>query len=180
MTIDKDSFLAGLAVLAGAFGREVDGAVQRAYYQVLGQKLTNDEWQRAVSITLETETFWPSPAVLLSKVKADDDARGALAFEHVNRITSSHGGFRFLTAETYQREFDAATKAAISACGGLAGIANTSEDRWPSLQRKFVAAYRDALTPKIAAPEVDKRVKQLAGQTAKVLDWKERASGRDE
>lgn len=169
MSLDKDSFLAGLALLAGAFGREIDGAVQRAYYGVLSSQLNDEEFQRAVSITLATETFWPSPAVILSKVKADDGSRAALAFEHVNRVTGSNGGFRYLTAETFHREFDAPTKAAISAVGGLAAIGNTTEERWPGLQRKFAAAYQSSLVPKLAPPPTDGRVKQLVASVADTM-----------
>jgi hypothetical protein len=172
--IDKEKFIAGMAVLSGAFGREVDGPVQRAYYGVLNSQLTDEEFERAVSLTLATETFWPSPAVLLSKVKADDDTRGQVAFEHVNRVSGNAGGFRFLSHETYHREFDAPTRAAISAVGGLSEIGNTPVERWPTLQRKFAKAYSESLVPKLAPPETDGRVKQLVRS---VLSGRDRAAG---
>lgn len=177
MSIDKDSFLAGLAVLAGAFSREVDAPVQRAYYTVLSRELTTEEFERAVTITLETETFWPSPAVILSKVKADKEGAAALALEHVNRVTNAHGGFRYLTADVFHREFDAPMRAAISACGGLAKMADADER---TVRRRFAKAYQASLQPRIAAPQTDARVKQLVGSVANALtSGRDRAAGRD-
>lgn len=178
--IEKDSFLAGIALLGGAFGREVDAAVQRAYFLVLSPQLTTEEFTKAVELTMASEKFWPSPAVIMSKIKADGESRAILAFEHVNRVTSSHGGFRYLTAETFHKEFDAPTRAAISAVGGLAAIGNTPEERWPSLQKKFAAAYQTSLQPRIAAPKIDPRVRALVNSTANALtSGRDRAAGRD-
>ena len=146
--IDKTEFLAGMTALSGAFGREIDGAVQRMYYGILNPKLTTDEFQRAVKETLETETFWPAPAVLLGKIERLREDLGLLAFQHVNRVTANYGGFRYLPHEVYQREFDAPTRAAIASVGGLPKIANTPEDRWPALERRFTAAYQDAASGK--------------------------------
>lgn len=174
--IDKEKFVTGMAVLAGAFGREVDAPIQSAYYRVLSPQLNDAEFERAVSRTIETETYWPSPAVLLGKVKQDTTAQALASLEHVTRVTGQHGGYRFLAAETYHQEFDAPTKAAISAVGGLAAIGNTSEERWPSLQKRFAAAYADSINPKLPAPaEQDGKVKQLVGTTARQLTL----SGRD-
>lgn len=172
--IEKEQFITGMALLSGAFGREVDGPIQRAYYAVLSKQLTTAEFERAVSITLETETFWPSPAVLIGKVKQDTQARALSALEHVNRVTGQAGGYRFLPVETFHREFDAPTRVAIAAVGGLGAIGNVSEDRYSTLQKKFVAAYSESLQPRIAAPETDKQVKRLTSKTAAAM-----VSGRD-
>lgn len=177
MSLDKSKFLAGLAVLAGAFGREVDGPVQRAYYTVLGSQLTDAEFERAVNLCLASETYWPSPAVILGKVKQGDTAAGLAALEHVGRVMGQHGGARFLPHAKYQ-EFDAPTKAAIAKCGGLLEIQNTSSERWPSLQKKFATAYTDALhpQPQLPAPSTDPQVKDLIGTTVRKLSL---VSGRD-
>lgn len=181
--IDKDAFAAGIGVLAGAFGREVDGAVARAYYAVLNHQLSTEEFERAVQLTLTSETFWPSPATILAKVKADETSKGLLALEHVNRITEQHGGFRYLPHATYHREFDAPTRAAISVVGGLQQIAITPEHQRPGLQRRFAAAYLAALNPlpQIAARPTDPRVMNLVRTTVKALpSGRDRAAGRDE
>lgn len=141
--IDKDIFLAGMTALSGAYGREIDGAVQRLYFAILSPKLDTAEFQAAVTLTCETETFWPSPAVILGKVPRLAEDRPALALGHVAKILSQSGGHRFLTFDTYHREFDAPTKHAISAVGGLSAITNCTEERYGSLQKKFAAAYRE-------------------------------------
>lgn len=141
--IEKESFMAGMALLSGAYGREIDGPVQRMYFGILSAKLTTEEFQQAIKDTMATETFWPSPAVILGKVPRLLEDRPARALEHVNRILSAHGGHRFLSHATFQSEFDAPTKAAISAVGGLSAITNCSEERYGTLTKKFVGAYRD-------------------------------------
>lgn len=181
--IDKEIFTTGIAVLAGAFGREVDAPVQRAYYLVLSPQMTNDEFERAVQLTLTSETFWPSPATILAKVKADETSKGLLALEHVNRITEAHGGFRYLPHATFHAEFDAPTRAAISVVGGLQQIANTPENQRAGLQKRFAAAYLAALhpLPRIEAPPLDPLVKNLVRSTVKSLpSGRDRAAGRDE
>lgn len=141
--IDKDTFLAGMTALSGAYGREIDGAVQRLYFGILSPKLDATEFQAAIKTTLETETFWPSPAVILGKVPRLLEDRPAKALEHVNRVLSSVGGFRFLSFDRFQSEFDAPTKAAISALGGLSVMTGWSEERYASLAKKFAVAYRE-------------------------------------
>lgn len=143
MSIDKDTFAGGMAVLSGAFGREIDGPVQRMYYGILSPQMTTAEFEQAIKDTMASETFWPSPAVILSKVPRLREDHSALALEHVTRVTSAHGGYRFLPHDTYHAEFDAPTRAAISAVGGLAVICGTSEERYPTLAKKFSAAYRE-------------------------------------
>lgn len=159
--IDKDIFLAGMTALSGAYGREIDGAVQRLYFGILSPKITTDEFQQAIAATCATETFWPSPAVILGKVPRLAEDRPALALSHVNRVLSSCGGHRFLTFDRYQAEFDAPTKHALSAIGGLSAITNCTEERWASLAKKFAVAYREheAGLPEVRGP-VDH--KQLA------------------
>lgn len=153
--IDKDQFAGGIALLAGAYGREIDGPVQRMYYGILSPKLTTDEFQQAIKDTMATETFWPSPAVILSKVPRLREDRPALALEHVNRVLSSHGGHRFLPHSTFQREFDAPTKAAIAAVGGLSAITSCTEERYGSLAKKFTAAFREYEANPPALEKVD-------------------------
>lgn len=176
MTIDKDVFATGMGLLCGSFSRTLDAAVSRAYYAVLNPALSNEEFERAVSLTLASETFWPSPAVLLGKVKADDTTRGVLAFEHVNRMVGMHGGVRFFPHDKFQA-FDAPTRSAIAECGGLAAMADTPAERWAGLQKRFAKAYVEAINPqpRLAAASTDGRVKQLVSRAARQLA----ISGRD-
>jgi hypothetical protein len=169
MTIDHTAFAAGMGLLAGAFNRTVDAPISRVYFGILSQRLTTAEFERAITLVLSEETFWPSPAVILGKVVQDDSERALAAFEHVNRVVGAAGGHRFLSHDTYQREFDAATRAAISAVGGIAEICNTVIERWPALERRFVKAYSAALVPSLPTLQDDPKVKQLVTQTARAL-----------
>lgn len=179
--IDKHTFAAGMTALSGAFGREIDGPVSAMYYGILSPKLTGAEFQAAILKTCESETFWPSPGVILSKVPRLKEDAGYLAFEHVNRVTSEHGGYRFLPHEVFQREFDAPTRAAIAKVGGLAAIANTNEDRWTALGKRFAAAYQSAVSPEPEAPRLRSAntdaAERIVQDVVEKLDYRRIAAG---
>lgn len=147
MTIDKQAFATGMGLLCGAFGRNLDAAVSRAYYGVLSPKLTTAEFEAAIQQCLEHGTYWPSPATVLGAVRQDAESKAVAALEHVTRVVREAGGFRFLPYATYHREFDAPTKAALSAIGGLPALGNANEERHLTLTRKFAEAYATALAP---------------------------------
>lgn len=147
--IDKAVFAEGMGQLGGAFGREIDGPVSRMYYAILSPALSNEQWVEAVTETVKTERFWPSPAVLLEKAGKDEESRSQLAFRTVADALNAHGGYRFLPAEVSQ-SWDAATWAGIKEIGGLREITECTERNWPSLVRRFTKAYQDALKPKLA------------------------------
>lgn len=141
--IDKAVFANEMGLLAGTYRYDADTPVLQAYYAALSPRLTTEEFQRGVRSTLDTERFWPSPAVLLEKAGADVMSRGEEAFECVRRVLSAHGGYRFVVADDVT--FDAPTWAAISDCGGLGKMAEANEKR-------FVRAYAKALPPHPALP----------------------------
>lgn len=151
--IDQAKFSAGMAILAGNFSRTLDNALLRVYYRALSASLTTNQFEQAVQRCVEEETFWPPVATIIGKIKSDETTNARIAFEHVNRVTSAHGGFRFLPFDVYQREFDEPTRAAIAAVGGLSEIANTSTERWEALAKRFSRAHVDAAQPKLAAPD---------------------------
>jgi hypothetical protein len=159
--IDHGIFLAGMATLAGCYGRELDQVTLRAYHQVLSARLTTEEFERAVQATIGTETFWPSPAVLVAKVKAQTPA--AAAFARLVDQLRQHGGYRFFPHSAYQ-ELDEPTKAGIRAAGGLAAIDQRTDRTAASVEREFAKAYtaklaelEAALVPPANAP------RELAG-----------------
>ena len=136
--IDKATFSAALAVLAGAFGREVDAGVSVAYYRVLSRRLTTEEFERAVSTVIETEKFWPSPAVLLAAARPKDDARIALGA--LIAQLRDKGGFQFFPHASFQA-LTPEVKAGIKAVGGLREITMASAKDMPTLERQFARAY---------------------------------------
>src|SRR4051812_30169009 len=176
MTIDKDAFSAGLGILANNFRHTVDAALSRVWYRTLSDRLTTTQFEQAVARSIAEDTFWPSAASLIAKVADTPEVAGLAALEHVGRVTSRHGGFRSLPHAVFTSEFDLPTRAAIAAVGGLHSIANTADERWAGLQKRFAAAYAKALSPQpqLAAAPVDGRVKSLVGSVARSL-----TSGRD-
>src|SRR5687768_16326736 len=72
--IDRAKFSAGIGLLGGCFGREIEVPVIRAYFAILNPRLTTAEFERAVTLCIPQEKFWPSPAVLLAKVEKDTDS----------------------------------------------------------------------------------------------------------
>ena len=168
--IDKQVFAAGLGLLAGAFNRTVDPPISRVYYSVLSSRLTTEQFEAAVQRVLAEETFWPSPAVLLRKADLPMPQYAAIeALNHVTRVLSETGGYRFLPHERFHAEFDAPTKAAISAVGGLADLCDTPVERWAGLTKRFTDAYLRALQPTLPHPAVEPRVSHLVRQTARSL-----------
>jgi hypothetical protein len=168
--IDKDQFAIGMGLLGGAFSRDVDAAVSVAYYSVLNPRMTTAQFVRAVELALESETFWPAPAVLLAKIRPSGDDEAERALRHVNATLGAHGGFQH-TPFAAVDAFDAPTKAGIKAVGGLRELAGVTEDRYPRLVKRFVDAYHrtkaEAATPKLPQPKTEARVEQLVADIAK-------------
>lgn len=169
--IDKQVFANYMGLLAGNFGREVDGAVSRLYYGVLSPHLTTEQFVDAMNRTMATETFWPAAAVILEKAGVSPHQRSEGALRMVSNALFEHGGYRFLPAEI-STSWDAATWAAIREIGGLKEITLCTEERWPKLQAKFRRAYEAALAPApalSAGGKPDPRVLKLVESTAKAM-----------
>ena len=139
--IDKAKLIAGMALLAGAFGREVDGAVIGMYFDTLSPALSTEEFEHAVEIAVAKETYWPSPAVLLEYGKPR--ARAARALAAVSDDLREHGGFKFYPHGRFL-ELPAEVKAGIRAIGGLRALTLAEVQDMPRLERKFADAYEEA------------------------------------
>jgi hypothetical protein len=176
--IDKQIFLEGMGQLGGAFGRVIDGPVQRMYYALLSPKMTNEQFVAAVKETASTERFWPSPAVILEKAGADAETQAQLAWRTITDALNAHGGYRFLPA-TVSQAWDAPTWAGLKAIGGLREITECTERRWPGLVRDFCKAYQDALQPQKTFPRdgLQPQAAQLIRTTTLALVGRDRAAG---
>jgi hypothetical protein len=181
--IDKNAFSAGMGLLAANFNKTVDPALSRIWYGTLSQRLTTEQFEQAVQLSIANDDFWPTAAALVAKVAPPSlESRGLAALEHVNRVVNSVGGFRYLPHDRFVSEFDAPTRAAISACGGLREMANVSEERYAALTRKFATAYAKSLEAPVALPATgtDNRVTGLVRGVSRALalvDYKNRAAG---
>lgn len=139
--IDRDRFAAGMGVLAGCFGRVVDAAVVRAYYDALSPQLTTEEFERAVRVAIASETYWPAPATLIAQVRDRSAAARALA-DLVDDLRA-HGGYRFYPHERFAA-LPLAVREGVRAIGGLREITMCKADRFPALERKFAEAFARA------------------------------------
>lgn len=171
--INQQAFAAGLALLAGNFGREVDAALGRAWYLILSPLMTTAQFERAVQLVLETETFWPSAAVLLTKVKASADEVAVQALRDLNATLGRFGGYQHTPYDALRDHLDGPTKAALKAIGGLSELAATTEEKYPRLVKRWVEAYNRAKAeiafPKLPQPKTDPAVEQLTATVAKEL-----------
>jgi hypothetical protein len=184
--IEKEKFAVGMGLLAANFNKNVDPALSRIWYGMMSQRLTTEQFERAVQMSIAQDEFWPTAASLVAKVappSAED--RGHSALEHVNRVLSQHGGYRTLPHAVFHSEFDAPTRAAIAACGGLSEMANVSIERYASFVKKFATAYAKSADAPIALPATgtDNRVTGLVRGVARnltLVDYKNRAAGETE
>lgn len=150
---DKPKFIAGMATLAGAFGRMVDGPVQVAYWRVLAPKLSLEEFEHAVSVAIERESYWPSPATLLEVVRPKDEAQRALSGvvgwlrDCGGHLHAPHSEFAALPPEV---------KAGIKAVGGLRAISLATVDQMPRFERLFSEAFTSARYPALAEGHQDR------------------------
>lgn len=168
--LDKAIFAEGMGQLGGAFGREIDGAVSRMYYETLAPHLTTEQFVDTVKRVIGTETFWPSPAVLLEKAGVSPQQRSEGALRVVSDALFLHGGHKSIPLEVCQ-SWDAATWAGISAIGGLREITYCTDERWSGMQRRFQRAYEAALTPQTALPSdrPQSETKRLVRETGRAL-----------
>lgn len=170
--IDGEILAQGMGMLGGAYGRIIDEGTTCTYRDALDPKMTTDEFMRAVRAAIETETYWPSPAVLLSKVSRKSE--GAAAFLALVDQLRTAGGYRFFPHEKFAA-LPEPVRAAVKAIGGLAVITNAPDERaFHALEQRFSAAYVAAVTPqpRLAAPAMDPTASRLVRETA-------RAIGRD-
>lgn len=143
--INPQIFASGIALLSGAFGRNASDAVAGMYFQVLSQRLSDAQFTVAISTAIERDTYWPSPARLveLAGISAADCA--ARAFTRVSDELRAHGGFRFFPRDKFLA-FDAPTRAAIAAVGGLREITMVDATRAAALERRFIKMYIDTMS----------------------------------
>lgn len=152
--ISSETFAKGwaLMVISLANAPREDDDTSRVYYGILSRHLTDEEFIGAVERVLETERFWPSPAVILQAARPPAKE----ASEQLRALVSdvnAHGGFRFYPPEKF-RALPAPVREGISAVGGLRAIAMCEEHQWQWLERRFTAAYNDATMAARRAPAI--------------------------
>ena len=165
--IDKAVFAQGMGQLGGAFGREIDEPVTRMYYGILSPKLDNAEWVEAVTRTVASERFWPSPAVLLSHIKDSPEESALVAIATVRRVVGQYGGLiQNIPADAVA--FDPPTWAGLKEIGGLGKVATLTDKS----EKRFVRAYMGAVAPRTAIQAGGKpqpEARRIVAQTTRAL-----------
>jgi hypothetical protein len=154
--IDRGAFASGISVLASIYGRELDGAALAAYFSILSDSLTTEEFERAVGEVLRREQFFPSPAVLLRAARPVIE--GHAAFPALVKDIHDHGGFRFCGPEFYW-SLPEPVRRGVQAIGGFSAISLCEERDWAALERRFVAAYNEAVAshrPSLICPSTQR------------------------
>ena len=140
--IDMTMMAAGLAALGAAFNREVTPHMAEVYHGVLGPKLDAAEWERAVRRSLEAESYFPPPAVLL-RYGLSDGAPQARAGEVYERILSDYESGRHLSPRDVSEKYGTAAMEAFVSAGGTRAFDEFQEGGGPFRRKAFIEAWVD-------------------------------------
>jgi hypothetical protein len=143
--ISRRAMAEGMALLASAFGEEVDAARMEAYRVVLSPLLEDEAWLRAVRLACAREHYFPRPARLREYAQAGDVDRlrieVARAYQAVLDCgTYTPNGTVWLFRTIEQRLGPAAAEAFVAA-GGSGAFAMCSPSDEPFRLKRFVEAY---------------------------------------
>lgn len=164
--IDRAVFTTAIGLLAGNFGRNVDGLVSSMYFQELSPLLSTQEFEELVRRAIREEEYWPSIARLRAMVEARHVERATTALAHVRAVFAKAGGPRFLTADAYREAFDAPTRNALWAdgVGGPSGLLDATSYDAQRVAQAFCDAY--VADVKAAALQASQPHLRLAGGNA--------------
>jgi hypothetical protein len=145
----EDRFAKGMKALGVAFGRETGDDVSKLYFGLL-KRLTDEQWNRAVTHALTHERFFPPPAVIIEAAGANGaqepmlaEAGRALDAVIECRTYSPECGAIWSLRDIRERLGDAAADAFV-AVGGGSRLQWITEEGRPFLVRDFTAAYLEA------------------------------------
>jgi hypothetical protein len=135
---------AGLAALGVAFNREVTPQLAEVYHGVVGPMLDEQQWERAVRRALQSESYFPAPAVLLRYGLADG-APQARAIEVYDRIVREFESGRDPGPRDVQERYgDAAMEAFVSA-GGSRAFSWCEPSGEPFRRKAFVEGWLETV-----------------------------------
>lgn len=133
--IDKDVFLKEMSLLEARFGRTIEDAVFNGYYEILSEKLDNQQFSAACKRVFAEEDFFPSPNKFLQKVQANTEDLAVLEWEWILRASAS--GHSFIGGLTPTAE------KALKAIGGLRAVGMADlEFAIPRMRKEFIASYK--------------------------------------
>jgi hypothetical protein len=169
--ISRDTFTAGMSILADRFGRVLAAPTTAAYYEQLAV-LSDAEFTAAVKIAIN-ETFLPGPQQIVEMVRPKANHK-VCAEELWGDVLSAirRTPWRMIQRAAFQ---DHEWKT-IATVGGLEAIANMSDTAEPHMHRRFLEAYVERAVAagnqqRAIAPleTMDGQVQQIVRDTAKRL-----------
>jgi hypothetical protein len=159
-----ESMAEGLMALSVAFNRPITRDVGRVFHGVLGAKLDEQQWERAVRRALEAEQFFPPPAVLLRYGLADGSLP-AKAADVCAAIVSSFERGQPLGPRDVRERFGVAAQDAFVAAGGARAFAYCEPANEPFRLKAFREAFVEVaeVDPGLALPPGDEQPRQIEG-----------------
>jgi hypothetical protein len=150
----RDDMAKGMALLSTAFNRALTDELVEIYHGVIGPKLDAARWERAVRRALDSETFFPPPAVLLRYGLAEGSPQ-ARAVEAYDRILAEFEGGRPMGPREVLQLLGRAAMEAFIAAGGHRAFTWCDPDDEPFRRKAFVEAWIDVIEqePALALPE---------------------------
>lgn len=143
---DRGTFVAAMGSLALNCRIEVSEQQLELYWQMLGD-LSDEDFTRAVAVSLQTSRFFPTIAELRQTVTpySSPQAEAGLAFERVSGLGQySPQGYRWNIRIIAQVVGPCAAEAFAAAGGSRAFEQEQGERNLPFLRNRFIDAYTSA------------------------------------
>jgi hypothetical protein len=162
--IELKAFRTGMESLGAAFNRAITPELLDIFGGVLAQKLSTEQWAKAVTRALEAETFFPPPAVLLRYGLADGSL-AAKAGEVVVAIVRSFEQGKPLGPRDVREKFGTAAMEAFVAAGGTRAFEWCEAGNEPFRLKTFRESFIEVaeVDPRMALPAGDEQRQIEAG-----------------
>jgi hypothetical protein len=138
--IDVKAFRDGMDKLGRAFNRALTPEVLDVFGGILSPRLSTEQWAHAVTRALESETYFPPPAVLL-RYGAGDRGLSAAAGDVYQQIVSLFEDGRHLGYRDVRERFGHAAAEAFIAAGGAHRFQWCEPESEPFRLKEFREAY---------------------------------------
>jgi hypothetical protein len=159
--IDLKAFRAGMEKLGTAFNRALTDEVMTTFGQILSPRLSTEQWVQAVTRALQSESYFPPPAVLL-RYGADDRGLTAAAGSAYTLIVECYERGERLGYRDVEQRFGHAAAEGYIAAGGDRRFAWCEPEDEPFRLKDFRAAYvEQAEVDPISALPAGERPKEI-------------------
>jgi hypothetical protein len=138
--IDIESFRSGMKRLAATFNRALTTEVVAVFAEILTPRLSTEQWAHAVQRAMESESFFPPPAVLLRYGTGDRGLKAAAA-DAYDCIVSAYEDGHQLGYREIRDKYGLAAAEGFIAAGGERRFAWCEPSDQPFRFKDFKAAF---------------------------------------